>query len=92
LGSPPEDVMRAGIPNNTFRVCSGGGPRYPSTEDDPRPLGSKATTRSIEALNQRRLAQAAVNTAMRVTHATGTQRAATGIVAADITLNRKPEL
>ena len=23
--------MRAGIPNNTFRVCSGGGPRYPST-------------------------------------------------------------
>ena len=61
-------------------------------EDDPRPLGSKGAALSIEALNQRRLAQAAVNAAMRATHATGTQRAATGIVAADITLNRKPEL
>src|ERR1017187_5348530 len=26
--------MRAGIPNNTFRVCSGGGPRYPSTPEE----------------------------------------------------------
>jgi len=31
VGFSAEDVMRAGIPNNTFRVCSGGGPRYPST-------------------------------------------------------------
>jgi len=26
VGFSAEDVMRAGIPNNTFRVCSGGGP------------------------------------------------------------------
>ena len=61
-------------------------------EDDPRPLGSKATARSIEALNQRRLAQAAVNTAIRVTHATGTQRPDVTSVAVGLTVNRRPEL
>ena len=63
-----------------------------SINDDPRPLGSKGTARSIEALNQRRLAQAAVNAAMALTHETGTQRADTGTVAVGITLNRGPEL
>jgi len=48
--------------------------------------------RSIEALNQRRLAQAAVNTAIRVTHATGTQRPEVTSVAAGLTVNRGPEL
>jgi hypothetical protein len=47
---------------------------------------------SIEALNQRRLAQAAVNTAIRVTHATGTQRPEVTSVAAGLTVNRGPEL
>jgi hypothetical protein len=60
--------------------------------DDPRPLGSKATGRSIEALNQRRLAQAAVNTAIRVTHATRTQRPDVIPVAVGLTTDRKPEL
>ena len=63
-----------------------------SINDDPRPLGSKAAARSIEALNQRRLAQAAVNAAIALTHETGTQRADPGTVAAGITLNRGPEL
>jgi hypothetical protein len=63
-----------------------------SINDDPRPLGSKATARSIEALNQRRLAQAAFNTAMRLTHATRTQRPEVTSVAVGITLNRGPEL
>jgi conjugative relaxase-like TrwC/TraI family protein len=60
--------------------------------DDPRPLGSKATGRSIEALNQHRLAQAAVNTAIRVTHATRTQRSDLTPVAVELTVNRGPEL
>jgi conjugative relaxase-like TrwC/TraI family protein len=60
--------------------------------DDPRPLGSKATARSIEALNQRRLAQAAFNTAMRLTHAARTQRPEVTSVAVGLTLNRGPEL
>jgi hypothetical protein len=34
--------MRAGIPNNTFRVCSGGGPRYPSTIAPRRVAREKA--------------------------------------------------
>jgi hypothetical protein len=63
-----------------------------SIDDDPRPLGSKATARSIEVLNQRRLAQAAVNTAMRLTHATRTQRPEVTSVAVGLTLNRGPEL
>jgi conjugative relaxase-like TrwC/TraI family protein len=61
-------------------------------EDDSRPLGSKVTVRSIEARNQRRLARAAVNTAIRVTHATGTQRPEVTSVAVGLTLNRGPEL
>jgi hypothetical protein len=61
-------------------------------EDDSRPLGSKVTVRSIEALNERRLAQAAFNTAMRATHATGTQRPEVTSVAVGLTLNRGPEL
>jgi len=63
-----------------------------SINADPRPLGSKGAARSIEALNQRRLAQAAVNAAIALTHKTGTQRADTGTVAVGITLNRGPEL
>ena len=63
-----------------------------SINDDPRPLGSKATARSIEALNQRRLAQAAFKTAVTLTHATRTQRPQVTSVAVDLTVNRGPEL
>jgi hypothetical protein len=62
-----------------------------SISDDPRPLGSKATARTIEARNQRRLAQAAFNTAMRVTHAR-TQRPEVTSVAVGLIVNRGPEL
>jgi hypothetical protein len=61
-------------------------------DGDPRPLGSKATARSIEALNQRRLAQAAFNMAMRLTHATRTQRPEVIPVAVGLTTDRGPEL
>jgi hypothetical protein len=60
--------------------------------DDPQPLGSKATMRSIEALKQRRLVQAAFNTAMRLTHATRTQRPEVISVGVGLTANRGPEL
>jgi hypothetical protein len=60
-------------------------------DDDPRPLGSKVTARSIESLNQRRLAQAAFNTAIRVTHAR-TQRPEVTSVAVGPTVNRGLEL
>ena len=63
-----------------------------SISDDPRPLGSKATARTIEARNQRRLAQAAFNTATRLTHAARTQRLEVTSVAVGPTLNRGPEL
>ena len=61
-------------------------------DGDPRPLGSKATARSIEALNQHRLAQAAFNMAMRLTHATRTQRPEVIPVAVGLTTDRGPEL
>ena len=58
----------------------------------PDPSARKRTARSIEALNQRRLAQAAVNTAMRLTHAAGTQRSEVTSVAVGLTVNPGPEL
>ncbi len=61
-------------------------------DGDPRPLGSKATARSIEALNQRRLAQAAFNMAMRLTNATRTQRPEVIPVSVGLTTDRGPEL
>ena len=63
-----------------------------SIDDDPRPLGSKGTARSIEALNQRRLAQAAVVTAMRLTHAARTQRSEVTSVGVGLARNRGPDL
>jgi hypothetical protein len=63
-----------------------------SIDDDPRPLGSKGTARSIEALNQQRLAQAAVVTAMRLTHAARTQRSEVTSVGVGLARNRGPDL
>ena len=69
LGARPSDPLAAERWLEAVKTIAAYRERW-SIDDDPRPLGSKATARSIEALNQRRLAQAAFNTAMRVTHAT----------------------
>ena len=91
LGARPSDPLSAERWLEAVKTIAAYRERW-SIDDDPRPLGSKATARSIEALNQRRLAQAAVNTAMRLTHATRTQRPEVTSVAVGLTLNRGPEL
>jgi hypothetical protein len=91
LGVRPSDPLAAERWLEAVKTIAAYRERW-NIEDDPRPLGSKATARSIEALNQRRLAQAAFNTAMRLTHATGTQRPEVTSVAVGLTVNRGPEL
>jgi hypothetical protein len=91
LGVRPSDPLAAERWLEAVKTIAAYRERW-NIEDDPRPLGSKATARSIEALNQRRLAQAAFNTAMRLTHATGTQRPEVTSVAVGLTVNRAPEL
>jgi hypothetical protein len=91
LGVRPSDPLAAERWLEVVKTIAAYRERW-NVGDDPRPLGSKATARSIEALNQRRLAQAAANTAIRVTHAAGTQRPEATSVAVGFTLNRGPEL
>jgi hypothetical protein len=91
LGARPSDPLAAERWLEAVKTIAAYRERW-SIDDDPRPPGSKTTARSIEARNQRRLAQAAFNTAMRVTHATGTQRPEVTSVAIGPTLNRGPEL
>jgi hypothetical protein len=91
LGARPSDPLAAERWLEAVKTIAAYRERW-SINDDPRPLGSKATARSIEALNQRRLARAAFNTAMRVTYATRTQRPEVTSVAVGLTLNRGPEL
>jgi conjugative relaxase-like TrwC/TraI family protein len=52
--------------------------------DDYRPLGSKVAPRTIEAINQRNLARAAVNRASRLAYAHEAQRPELETVSADI--------
>jgi hypothetical protein len=52
--------------------------------DDHRPLGSKGVARTIEAINQRDLAQVAVDRASRLTYAPGAQRPEPGAVDVDM--------
>jgi len=53
-------------------------------DDDHRPLGSKVAARTIEAINQRNLAQVAVNRASRLAYAPGAQRPEPGAVDVDM--------
>jgi hypothetical protein len=91
LGARPSDPLAAERWLEAVKTIAAFRERW-NIEDDPRPLGSKGAARSIEALNQRRLAQAAVNAAMRATHPTATQRPDVSYVAVGPTLNRGPEL
>ena len=91
LGARPSDPLAAERWLEAVKTIAAYRERW-SIDDDPRPLGSKGTARSIEALNQRRLAQAALNTAMRLTHAARTQRSEMTSVAVGVTLNPGPEL
>ncbi len=91
LGARPSDPLAAERWLEAVKTIAAYRERW-SIDGDPRPLGSKATARSIEALNQRRLAQAAFNTAMRLTHATRMQRPEVTSVAVGLTLDRGPEL
>jgi hypothetical protein len=91
LGARPSDPLAAKRWLEAVKTIAAYREQW-NIDDDPRPLGSKATARSIEALNQRRLAQAALNTAMRLTHATRMQRPEVTSVAVGLTLDRGPEL
>ncbi len=91
LGARPSDPFAAERWLEAVKTIAAYRERW-KLEDDPRPLGSKGAARSIEALNQRRLAQAAVNTAIRVTHATRAQRPEVTPVAVELTVDRGPEL
>jgi conjugative relaxase-like TrwC/TraI family protein len=61
-------------------------------DDGHRPLGSKVAARTIEAINQRNLAQAAVNMASRLAYPQGAQCPELVAVAVDINRTGGPEL
>jgi hypothetical protein len=61
-------------------------------DDDHRPLGSTVAARTVEAINQRKLAQAAVNRASRLASSQGEQRLELGVVTVDVSAARGPEL
>ena len=61
-------------------------------DDGLRPLGSKVAARTIEAINQRNLAQAAVNMASRLAYPQGVQCPELVAVAVDISRTGGPEL
>jgi hypothetical protein len=61
-------------------------------DDDHRPLGSKVAGRTIEAINQRNLAQAAVNMASRLAYPQGAQCPELVAIAVDINRTGGPEL
>ncbi len=91
LGARPSDPVAAERWLEAVKTIAAYRERW-SIDDDPRPLGSNATARSIEALSQRRLAQAAFNTAMRLTDATRTRRPEVTSAAVGLARNRGPEL
>jgi hypothetical protein len=91
LGARPCDPLSRGRWLEAVKTIAAYRERW-NVGDDPRPLGSRGAARSIEALNQHRLAQAAFNTAMRLTHARGIQRPEVSSVAVGLTVNRGPEL
>ncbi|MGO9663820.1 MAG: hypothetical protein ACLP66_11000, partial [Polyangia bacterium] len=61
-------------------------------DDGHRPLGSKVAARTIEAINQRNLAQAAINMASRLTYPQGARCPELVAVAVDINPAGGPEL
>ncbi len=61
-------------------------------DDDRQPLGSKVAARTIEAINQRNLAQAAINMASRLTYPQGARCPELVAVAVDINPAGGPEL
>jgi len=91
LGARPCDPLSRGRWLEAVKTIAAYRERW-NVGDDPRPLGSRGAARSIEALNQHRLAQAAFNTAMKLTHARGIQRPEASSVAVGLTVNRGPEL
>ena len=91
LGAPPSDPLCRERWLEAVKTIAAYRERW-SISDDARPLDSKNTVRSTEALNQRRLAKAAINTAMRVTQATGTRRPEMISVDTGLTVTRGPEL
>ena len=77
LGVPPSDPLARERWIEAVTTVAAYRERW-NIGDDRRPLGSKGTARTIEAINQRNLAQAAVNRASRLTSAAGPRPADLG--------------
>jgi hypothetical protein len=61
-------------------------------DDGLRPLGSKVAAKTIEAINQRNLAQAALERASRLSHASGAPRPEPGAVDVGLDSTAGPSL
>ena len=77
LGVPPYDPLAREQWTQAVTTVAAYRERW-NIGDDRRPLGSKGTTRTMEAIDQRNVAQAAVNTAARLTSAAGPRPADLG--------------
>jgi hypothetical protein len=91
LGAPPSDPLAREQWTEAVTTIAAYRERW-GFDDDHRPLGSKGAARTIEAINQRNLAQAALYMASRLTHAPRGSRPELESVAAGISPVRGPEL
>ena len=80
LGVPPSDPLAREQWTQAVTTVAAYRERR-NIDDDQRPLGSTVAARTIEAINQRDLAQTAVNTAARLTSPAGPRRPDLGPVA-----------
>jgi hypothetical protein len=83
LGIPPTDPRARELWIEAVTAVVAYRDRW-NIDDDHLPLGPKGPARSIEAINQRNLAQVAVDRASRLAYASGAQRPEPGAVDVDI--------
>jgi hypothetical protein len=83
LGIPPSEPLAREQWMETVTTVAAYRDRW-GIEDNHRPLGSKVAARTIEAINQRNRARAAVNRTSRLTYASRAQRPELGTVAVEI--------
>jgi hypothetical protein len=91
LGIPPTDPRARERWNEAITTVVAYRDRW-NVDDDHLPLGPKGPTRSIDAINQRNLARAALDRASRLSCASGVRRPEPEVVAVGLIPTGGPSL
>jgi conjugative relaxase-like TrwC/TraI family protein len=91
LGIPPSDPLARKLWVDALMTVAAYRDRW-SIDGDHRPLGSKGEAKTIEAIKQRERAQAAVNQALRLSHAPKAEPCELEAVVATVSLTGEVEL